>query len=147
MSNYNFNTKDISGQVITMDKEYVTRNGKKVKVFTNTRNNKYSVVSLVDNSTLETHLPNGSIFEGKQYYHDIIEVQNVEEGIKKYDLVMVAYKISGGYSDFTLRFFSHYEDGKAFAFINGKFGGSTTDWEYCRKATPEEIVANKDDLD
>ena len=48
--------------------------------------------------------------------------------------------------DWYLRFFSHYEYGGVFAFNDGNYEGSATHWAHCRKATPQEIVANKDEL-
>ena len=70
---------------------------------------------------------------------DLIEITKIEEGLKQHDLVMVSDVYDTGH----LRFFSHYEDGKAFAFRNGAFEGFTNHWDYCRKATPQEIIANK----
>ena len=135
----NMNQKDISNQVISMDKEYVTRDGRKVEILTVSRNNKFNVVSLIEGCIVGVHLANGkNYYDESRSCDDLVEITKIEEGLKRHDLVMV----SDGYDKWFLRFFSHYEDGKAFAFNNGVCEGFT----YCRKATPQEIVANKDEL-
>ena len=73
------NQKDISNQVISMDKEYKTRNGYDVKVLTTSRNHKNSVVYLVNNSKIFSCSANGLAFN---YEFDLIEVTKIEEGLK-----------------------------------------------------------------
>ena len=133
------NKINISNQVISMGKEYKTRNGRDVKVLTTSRKHKNNVVYLVNNEEVFVCSANGLAFS---YEFDLIEVTKIEEGLKQHDLVMV----SDVYDKWNLRFFSHYEDGKAFAFNSGACEGYTTPWDYCRKATPQEIVANKGSL-
>ena len=137
------NKIDISNQVISMDKEYVTRDGRKVEILTVSRDNKFNVVSLIEGCVIEVHLANGKNYDNDhRSCADLVEITKIEEGLKQHDLVMVSNVYDRGY----LRFFSHYEDGKAFTFNNGACEGFTNYWNYCRKATPQEIIANKRDL-
>lgn len=142
MSKTKINQKDISNQVISMGKEYKTRDGSKVEILTTSRDHEFNVVVLMG-GTVMYYLPNGKINNSSvKHFNDLVEVTNIEEGLNTYDLVMV----SDNGRDWHLRFFRGYEDCKANAFINGRFEGFETSWEYCRKATPQEIVANKDSL-
>ena len=129
--------KDISNQVISMDKEYVTRGGRKVEILTISRNHKNNVVYLVNNEEVFVCSANGLAFS---YEFDLVEVTKIEENLKTHDLVMVSDLGNSWY----LRFFSHYEYDGVFAFNDGDYEGNVTQWARCRKATPQEIVANKD---
>ena len=134
------NQIDISNQVISMDKEYVTRDGRKVEILTVSRDNTFNVVSLIEGRIIEEHLANGKNYNSEcRSRADLVEITKIEEGLKRYDLVMV----SDVYGKGLLRFFSHYEGDKAFAFNNGAYEGFTSPWDYCRKATPQEIIENK----
>ena len=135
--------KDISNQVISMDKEYMTRDGRKVEILTISRNHQFNVVSLIEGCIVETHVANGKNYDCENVsWADLVEVTKIEEGLKEHDLVMVS--LNG--KDWNLRFFSHYTTGGSFAFNNGHYEGCAAHWEYCRKATPQEIIAKKDIL-
>ena len=137
------NQIDISNQVISMDKEYVTRDGRKVEILTVSRDNTFNVVSLIEGCIIEEHLANGKNYNNEcRSRADLVEITKIEEVLKQHDLVMV----SDVYDKGLLRFFSHYEGGKALAFNSGVCEGFTTPWNYCRKATPQEIIANKEGL-
>lgn len=131
------NLKDISNQVISMDKEYVTREGRKVEILTVSRNHSHSVVFLIDNEYVHCCLPNGKLTTCPEF--DLVEVPKIEEGLRKHDLVIVSDEHGEGH----LRFFSHYKGGEAFAFHNGDYEVGVSSWKYCRKATPQEIIAKK----
>lgn len=138
------NQKDITNQIISKDKEYKTRDGRKVEILTTSRDHTFNVVALIGGVIIEAHLSNGKKYDCESVSCiDLVEVQNIEEDLKHHDLVMV----SDNNYDWYLRFFSHYEEEfGVFAFNNGCCEGSTVPWKYCRKATPQEIIENKEML-
>ena len=136
MSKTEINQKDISNQVISMDKEYTTRDGSKVEILTTSRDHKSNVVALVEGFILETYTQNGGFYyDGSMSDLDLVEVKNIEDGLKQHDLVLV----SDDGNDWYLRFFHRYDVCEVVTFLNCHYKY----WKYCRKATPQEIIENK----
>lgn len=132
-----YNQKDISNQIIEMNKQYRTRRGDNVMVLCTDRNN------ISGNTVVYMIVKDGGIYvsnkNGKNSFSsefDLVEYSPYDD-LKEGDIVIVSD--IGGESRY--RIFSHVnEDNNLCVFIDGKSSGATTTFKFCRKATEDEIA-------
>lgn len=135
------NQIDISNQVISMDKEYVTRDGRKVKIIyaDNYRNTGYPVVAIMPNGDVLLLTKNGKYNGDITSRLDLIDIETYKKSqFKEGDILIV-----GGHETRMnyMRVFSHFDgDGNCCCFEDGRQSGDVTIWEHCRKATEIEIA-------
>ena len=136
------NQIDISNQVISMDKEYVTRKGDVVRILCtdNYSNPEYPVVAIVADGEIRSFAKNGKYVNCTEpNNYDLIDIWTYEKSqFKEGDILIV-----GVYEDqmHFMRVFSHFDDdGYCYCFLDGMRSGMLSTWEYCRKATEEEIA-------
>ena len=135
------NQIDISNQVISMDKEYVTRDGRKVRILCtdNYKNTEYPVVAIMPNGDVLLFAKNGKYNGISTSSLDLIctETHNKSQ-FKEGDILIVC--VSKDMMKYT-RVFSHFDgDGNCCCFDDGKQSGDVTIWKHYRKATEEEIA-------
>ena len=132
-----YNQKDINRQVIEMGKQYRTRRDDDVMVLCTDRNNisgNTVVYMLVKDGGIYVSNKNGKSSFSSEF--DLVEYSPYDD-LKEGDIVVV----SGIEGASCYRIFSHVnEDNNPCAFINGKSNGATSSWEFCRKATENEIA-------
>ena len=136
------NQIDISNQVISMDKEYVTREGKKVRILCtdNYANPMYPVVAIIADGDIYSFAKNGKYIVIDEVNDlDLIDIETYNKSqFKEGDtLIVCVYKDMMKY----MRVFSHFDgDGDCCCFDDGKQSGDVTIWKHYRKATEEEIA-------
>lgn len=133
------NQKDISKQVISMDKKYKTRDGRSVRVLCIdcAGNVHYPVLALIlewnGDETLSSFTPEGKYSGLLVRNKDLIEVSPYED-FKVDDKVLVSQDGKQWYK----RYFSHVSDkGNPCAFDLGSTswnGQYVTEWNFCKKA-------------
>ncbi len=127
-----------------MSKKYKTRSGLPVRILCNDfKNGTYTVIAAVYDqetgceSTISVS-STGSYIEEEEYSLDLIEVRSFEE-FKEDDLCVVW----NGKDKKVFRYFHKVDSwGKSTCFHSGQTSFTTsvvTPWEFCRKATEEEI--------
>ena len=136
------NQIDISNQVISIHKEYVTREGKKVRILCtdNYANPMYPVVAIIADGDVYSFAQNGKYIEIDGVNDlDLIDIETYNKSqFKEGDILIV-----GGYETKMnfMRVFSHFDEyGHCCCFDSGMQSGDVVAWDYYRKATEMEIA-------
>ena len=137
----NSNQIDTSNQIISMDKEYVTRDGRKVRILCtdNYKNTEYPVVAIMPSGDVLLFAKNGEYNGISTSSLDLIytETHNKSQFKEGDILIVCASKDMMKH----MRVFSHLDgDGNCCCFDDGKQSGDVTIWKHYRKATEEEIA-------
>ena len=136
------NQIDISNQVISMYKEYVTREGKKVRILCtdNYANPMYPVVAIIADGDIYSFAQNGKYIEIDGVNDlDLIDIETYNKSqFNQGDILIVGvYGIIINY----MRVFSHFDGyGHCCCFDSGMQSGNVVAWDYYRKATEIEIA-------
>ena len=136
------NQIDISNQVISMDKEYVTRKGEEVRILCtdNYANPEYPVVAIIGGGDIGSFTENGRYIDaGSHCDFDLIDIWTYKNSqFKQGDILIV-----GVYGIITncMRVFSHFDEyGYCCCFDSGMQSGDVVAWNDYRKATEIEIA-------
>lgn len=132
----------ITNQVITMNEEYVTRDGRKVRILCtdNHSDPEYPVVAIVGDGNISSFTKNGCYIDTYSPCNsDLIDIGTYNKSqLKEGDILIV-----GVFKDTmeNMRVFSHFDEyGHCCCFDSGMQSGDAVAWDYYRKATEEEIA-------
>ena len=136
------NQINISNQVISMGKEYVTRKGEKVRVLCtdNYGDAAYPVVAITNGGDIYSFKENGSYLDVEEPSdYDLIDIWTYKKSqFKEGDIIIVGvFKDTMDY----MRVFSHFDEyGHYCCFNSGMQSGDVIGWDFYRKATEIEIA-------
>ena len=132
----------INNQVISMNNEYVTRKGEKVRILCtdNYANHEFPVVAIVGDGDIGSFTKNGRYIDtGSPCNFDLIDIETYKNSqLKQGDILIV-----GVFKDtmYHMRVFSHFDDDwNCCCFDSGMQSGDVIICDHYRKATEEEIA-------
>ena len=127
---------------LEVGKEYLTRDGRKARVVCTDMKNDYSVIALITIGKIEkirTYTEKGECIIGDVHDDDLVSEYSKWLDVKVDTPVLVW---EGVRHKKYKRHFSHYKDGKIFAFNDGKTSWSVDNEKYITSWNYGEVVEN-----